>query len=688
MTKDLLLEIGVEEIPSGYMKRALDDFKNNCIKKLQESRLTYEEVNTWGTPRRLTLLIKNLAEMQEDKSLENRGPKKTAAFDDNGSPTKALQGFARAQALEIEKLEVKELNGIEYVFATKKEQGIESEVILPKILEDIVMSISFPKSMRWAYSQLRFARPIRWLLVLYGEKHLKINLEDLQSQSYTYGHRFLSKGKLEVKSIEEYFSILRNEYVILDQEERKQMIIAQMKTLATDINGIVVENEDLLEEINYLVEYPTAFCGNFSASYLQVPTEVLTTSMIAHQRYVPIFNQKNELLPAFIGVRNGNSDYIEQVKAGNERVLKARLEDALFFWKEDTKDTLANKVTELSNVLYHERLGSMMEKVERMQIIGEYIAKKTALSNSEQIKRAAYLCKADLLSHMVYEFTELQGIMGRYYARLSGEDNDVCEAIYEHYLPRFAGDILPQTECGTVLSMSEKLYNICGAFAIGMKPSGSQDPYALRRQALGITNIILQKHLEVELSELIEISYETLESIKPDHSLEEIITEVSDFILQRLRGVLFEKGISYDVLDAVFASPSSNLINIRLRCNIIQEFKNSEKYNDFMLVFNRTHNLSKKWNTSDVEVAYFVDESEKSLWNEIEYINIQVIKALEKHDYILALNTIAQLREKLDVFFETVMIMVEDKKIKANRLSILKNISSMCLMVADFSKLV
>ncbi|MEN6349379.1 MAG: glycine--tRNA ligase subunit beta, partial [Syntrophomonas sp.] len=532
------------------------------------------------------------------------------------------------------------------------------------------------------------ARPIRWLVAIYGDKRIDLHIENIKSANYTFGHRFLSLGPVGISNVNDYFRMLEDSFVILDQQKRKTMIWEQVQEAARKAGGKPMGNEELLEEINFLVEYPTAFYGQFSSSYLDVPPEVLTTSMIEHQRYFPVYDEEGKLLPGFIGVRNGTGFSLDVVKAGNERVLRARLEDALFFWKEDIKKPLAEMVAGLKDVLFHERLGTIMDKVERLQKLAVYIGRENNISDEKSLMRAAYLCKADLLSSMVYEFPELQGIMGRYYALQSKEDQEVSDAILEHYLPRFAGDSLPATPTGKVLSLAEKMDNLVGCFCIGIKPSSSQDPYALRRQAMGIVNILLDSGISMDLVAVLGQAYDNFAPIKPDISRDDTVNEVLEFIRQRLRGVLLDKGYSYDVVDAVLFLPGSDLNDILLRVSCLQEFKDAESFESFMVVYNRSNNLSKKWENDMVDYGVLVDDSEKELYQSLTQIHEKTDKALQLKDYRQALNLLAGLRPQLDKFFAAVMVMVNDEKLKNSRLGILKQIANICNEIADFSKIV
>lgn len=688
MKRDLLLEIGVEEMPSAFMSGALADLKSLAEQKFTARRVGFAQVKSLGTPRRLVLYVEGLEEKQQDAVIENRGPKKASAYDPQGNPSKAALGFARGQGVDVADLEIRSVDGTEYLFAIKKELGAATAEVLPEILLDIINSLSFPKSMRWAYYQTRFARPIRWLLALYGDQTVAVQIENVAGSNISYGHRFLAPESFAVNSIDEYFAQLRQRYVIVDHNERKDMIWEQIQAVARQTGGQALENDELLEEVTFLLEYPTAFSGSFSSSYLDVPPEVLITSMIEHQRYFPIFDERGRLMNAFIGVRNGTDYSLDIVRAGNERVLKARLEDALFFWKEDTSKALIDFVPGLEKVMFHERLGSIMDKVERLKKLAVFIGEKTGLGSPDKLERAALLCKADLLSNMVYEFPELQGIMGCYYALKSQEDEEVAAAINEHYLPRFAGDNLPASPTGQVLALAEKIDNLTACFAIGIKPTGSQDPYALRRQALGVVNILTDMNILVDLSCIIMAAYNNLHNVKTQGDARQVVGELMDFIRQRQRGILLDKGFAFDVTDSVLALSLMDIFDIQERVQAVQEFKTSEQFEDFMVVFNRSHNLSKKWDCATVIAEHLEDESEQILYQHLIQIQAAVEKSMIIRDYQQTLATLSALRVDLDRFFNAVMVMVDNEKLKAARLSILKSIAQLCGQVADFTKLI
>ncbi len=684
MSKDMLLEIGVEEIPSALMKAALDDLKSIAVTKFQSSRIGFTDIATMGTPRRLVLHVKGLEERQEDSVAESRGPKKSSAYNPDGTPSKAAQGFARSQGIDVSELRVKD----EYVYAVKQETGVLTEELLPNLITEVICSLNFPRSMRWGYYLTRFARPIRWLLVMFGDKMINITIENVGSAGWTMGHRFLAPEPIPVNSISDYFAVLRDNFVIVDHKERMERIWSQVKEVADIAGGAAKENEDLLEEVTFLVEYPTAFYGRFSESYLEVPPEVLTTSMIGNQRYFPVFDKNDQLMAGFIGVRNGTDYYLDQVRSGNERVLKARLEDALFFWKEDTSQPLSELVPGLKDVLFHERLGSVFEKVECLRKLAVILGNELGLSSPDKLDRAALLCKADLLSNMVYEFPELQGIMGRYYALHGNEDKEVAEAIVEHYLPRFAGDGNPRSATGIALALAEKLFNLTAFFALGIKPSGSQDPYALRRQALGIVNIILDAGIRIDLRSLIVKTHNLMDSFKLDVSADNTAADLMDFILQRMRGFMLDKGYSYDVIDAVLYQGNNNLLQIVDQAEAVSQFKNAAEWEDFLVVFNRSHNLSKKWESRAVVPEVLIDESEKVLYNHYLQVKPVLEKLIQEGGYTDGLKLLAELRMDVDSFFEAVMVMVEDEELRAARLGILKSIAGLCNSIADFTRVV
>ena len=520
MAKDLLLEIGTEEIPARFMTGALQQLRNVAKSKLTDLRIGYDEIQVVGTPRRLVLVVRGMAETQADMRSENKGPSIKIAFDEHGTPTKAAQGFARGQGVLATELIVKD----GYVYAMVHEIGKTVAELLPEMLTNIIDSLNFPKNMRWADLDRKFVRPIRWLLALFGSTVIPFTVAEITAANLTRGHRFLSKGEFVVASVEEYFATLADQFVMVDQEVRRQVIRDQVEKIAISQGGTATIDEDLLEEVVYLVEYPTALCGRFEAEYLSLPPEAIITPMREHQRYFPVFSNDGKLLPVFITVRNGGAEHLDIVRHGNERVLRARLADAQFFYEEDKKIKLIDRLDKLKTIVFQEGLGTIHDKTLRIEALALKISQAIGGADKLEpvISRCAKLAKADLVTGMVCEFTELQGIMGQEYALLNGESTEVAQGIFEHYLPRFAGDILPESLVGQVLSIADKLDNIVATFSRGLVPTGSQDPYALRRQALGIVNILIDGKHHVSLAGML---YEAMNLLRIDANKQKKITK-------------------------------------------------------------------------------------------------------------------------------------------------------------------
>jgi len=687
VNKELLLEIGTEEMPALLLPAAIDDLRKLAESELSAARLSYSNLRIGSTPRRLTLMVEGLADKQAEYVREVRGPRADKAFDAEGRPTKAVQGFVRSQGVSLDDLITREAGGHTYIFASIREQGQPTVQVLPEVLRRIITGMSFPRSMRWGYSEVRFIRPIRWIVALFDGEVIPLEIENVTSGDLTYGHRFLHPQAIKVKGIDEYIEKLRQAYVIVDVQERREWIWEQVTREAENQGGMVLKDEKLLEEVTFLVEYPTAFAGTFSSDYLSIPPEVLVTSMKEHQRYFPVVDNQGNLMPVFIGVRNGTNDNIQVVAEGNQRVLKARLDDAYFFYREDTKEPLESKVKLLDRVIYQARLGTIGEKARRLQNLSAFIARELGFEQIEQTDRAALLCKADLETNMVYEFPELQGIMGRNYALMDGEDPVVAQAIFEHYLPRFAGDELPVTPPGIALSLAEKFDNLVGNFAIGVRPTGSQDPYALRRQALGIVAMVLSSRLELDLDKVIRRSYREF-TARLDLDEEETVSSVMDFIRLRLRGVLQDEGIPYDILDAVVNLDTSQLLLISERARALTGIKEQAYFEDLMVAFNRPFNLSRKEGGRIVRPELFEDPAEQELYEATAKLNQELPGYLDRREYSAYCEKLASMRPYLDKFFERVMVMVEDDQIRENRLALLKQVVQIFLNFADFSKLV
>lgn len=685
MAKDLLLEIGTEEIPAKFMPAALAQLADIAKTKFADRRITCGEVQTYGTPRRLVLVVRDVAAQQADRTSENKGPAVKIAFDEGGAPTKAAQGFARGQGVDVSKLAVKD----GYVWAVVHEAGQPVAGILPELLPEIINSLNFPKSMRWGDLDVRFPRPIRWLVAIHGGEVVSFTLAEVASGDTSRGHRFLSKGPVTVKSVDEYFVKMTDNHVMVDQNLRRQIIREQVEKLAVQQGGTAVIDEDLLEEVVYLVEYPTALCGKFEDKYLALPAEAVITPMREHQRYFPVFAADGRLLPVFITVRNGGQDYIDIIRRGNERVLRARLADARFFFEEDKKVPLADRVEKLKTAVFQEGLGTMYDKTLRLQRLAAHIARQAGLPAAElpAVERAAYLAKADLVTGMVYEFAELQGVMGREYAKLSGETPAVAEAVYEHYLPRFAGDSLPASAAGRMVSIADKLDNIVATFSRGLIPTGSQDPYALRRQALGIANILIAARSHVSLAELTAAAMDLL-GISGDERRAKLQSDIQEFFRLRLKNILADEGMRYDMVDAILATRTDDLYDAWLRAKALAMDGGTVAMQRAVQGFTRAGNLAKNATTDAIDPALFAADGEKALYAALEKARRDIAAMTAARDYGGVLKALAGLADPIDAFFAQVMVMVEDTKVRDNRLALLKAVTGLAAGIADLGKIV
>ncbi len=687
MSKDFLLEIGVEELPARYIEDAKAQLKENTKNALEKERIEYENIKVLSTPRRLTVIVYGLSD--KGKSLENivKGPSKKIAFDEENNPTKALLGFMKGQGVELKDTYIDSLNGEDYVYARSTQDGKEIEEVLKDSLDFIIKNINFPKSMKWGGKNLKFARPIRWLMTLLDDKVLNYELEGIKSNNITRGHRFLGKNHIEVDKIENYEEILKENYVIVDEAKRRDIIKYGMEKLAREKGGSVQKDELLLDEVTNLVEYPTPIIGRIKDEYLKLPFDVITTPMKEHLRYFPVLDDKHRLLPYFITVRNGDNQYEEIVIKGNEKVLGARLEDAKFFYKEDMKYPLEDYLEKLKTVTFHEKLGSMYDKTIRINKlankIGDYL--QVGDETMRNLDRASYLAKADLVTKMVTEFTELQGKIGMEYASQKGENEIVSLSIFEQYLPRYAGDKLPSTTSGSILSISDKLDSICGLFAIGIQPTGSQDPFAMRRGAIGIINIINDKKLNVSLMDLIDFSlYIYVEENGLACDYKKVRKEIVEFFMGRVRNIFLEKGLSYDIIDSVINSGTDNIYDMKIRSEKIDQWAKSEDIADMLSSFNRISTLAVKGDSTEVKRDLLSPEG-ISLYDAYNNIEEKVDSFISKKEYDKALVLLSSLKQPIDNFFDSVMVMVDDIEIRNNRLALIKKIYLKMLKICDIT---
>lgn len=711
----LLFEIGTEEIPAKFMPGILKQLKELAAAKMQELRIPFEDITVYGTPRRMAFIAGGVAETQADVVVEAKGPSVKIAYV-SGAPSKAAQGFARGQGVDVKDLVVRD----NYVYAVKHLAGQPVVELLPGLLMDILTSLSFPKTMRWADYEFRFVRPIRWMVALFGDQIIPVEICGVKSGKFSMGHRFMQqslkaaaesqgllsaalskvgnkvysalagvKGAVEIPSAGDYKKVMYDNFVMVDQDERRALILQQIKDLAAQNGGEAEINEDLLEEVNYLIEWPTALCGKFEEKFLSLPKECIITPMREHQRYFPVLDEDGNLLNKFITVRNGGSEHLDIVTHGNERVLRARLSDAEFFFNEDRAIKLEDRLEKLKTVSFQEGLGNMYDKSERLVKMAEMLrfAINTPV-DEEELRRCALLCKTDLVTGMVIEFTELQGVMGREYALLDGEKPEVATGIFEHYLPRFAGDALPATTIGRIVGIGDKLDNICATFSRGLAPTGSQDPYALRRQALGVINILLDANYHISLAKIIAGTLYLLD-IKPEET-GKLVPQIMEFFKQRLRNLLMDQGIRYDVIDAVFADKrNDDMVDLAVRCKALAAYVEGGNAEPLVQVSVRVSNLCKKIEKEvAISGALFKDESENKLHEVVAAVSKEIIPEIVLYDYAAVLKAGEKVIEPVNTFFDNVMVMDEDENVKNNRLAMLEEVRGIVNAVGDLSLLV
>ncbi|URN94310.1 MAG: glycine--tRNA ligase subunit beta [Candidatus Pristimantibacillus lignocellulolyticus] len=692
MAKDLLLEIGLEEVPARFVRGAMEQLQQKFEKWLNDHRISFTAINSYATPRRLALIVTDVADKQSDIEEEAKGPARKIAKDEAGNWSKAALGFARSQGVEPEALYFQELAGVEYVYAKKSSIGVETSSLLSQGFVDVITSMSFPKNMRWGSHEMRFVRPIRWMIALFGNDVVNFELAGVATGRISRGHRFLGE-ETTIDNASDYVAKLRQQSVIVDVEERQQLIVKQIDTLASEKNWKIAIKEDLLEEVLFLVEYPSTLFGTYEESFLHIPQEVLITSMREHQRYFPVLDQAGKLLPFFVTVRNGDAHSIDVVAKGNEKVLRARLSDAKFFYEEDHKLTIEAALSKLENIVYHEELGSVGDKVRRTVTTANLIAEQLQVEKSTQTKvdRAAAICKFDLVSQMVYEFPELQGIMGEDYATRLGEDTEVAKAINEHYQPRFSGDAVPSHMVGAIVSLADKIDTIVGCFSIGIVPTGSQDPYALRRQATGIVQILLAHDLQLSLKQLFELSLSVHEKRGMKRAIEEISKDLQDFFGLRVKNWLSEQGAKYDVIDAVMVAGFSDLLLTKERAKVLMtqlEDTSKANFKTNVEAFNRVCNLASKAETKQVDESLFQESSEQALYTTWNNVHPQFVASISTRNVEAAYDLLASLREAIVAYFDSVMVMAEDEAVKRNRLATLALIADDIHQIADLSKLV
>ncbi|MFR6436629.1 MAG: glycine--tRNA ligase subunit beta [Peptoniphilaceae bacterium] len=676
-----LIEVGVEELPSSYIRNALNAFKDLVETALNEVNLGFDHIDAYATPRRLSLMIHGIDDTQGDIEDWVKGPAKKIAYKEDGSVNKPLEGFMRSQNVTEADLEVRELKGNEYIYAHIHKAGEPAEVILAEIIPNAIHHIPFPKNMRWGGKNLRFARPIRWILSMMNDRVVDFDLEGITLSNVTRGHRFLGSSHIEIKDVREYEEALEKNFVILDQDKRKESILYQINHMAKSNGGEIRRDDDLLEELTFIVEYPTAVLGNVQEKFLSLPDVVITTPMREHLRYTPVYSPEGDLLPYFVTIRNGNEEYADVVAEGNEKVLEARLEDARFFFDNDREKPLEDYVSQLGGIVFQEKLGTMADKTQRISDLVGRIGEILAVGDKtvESAKRACYLSKADLMTNMVQEFTELEGIIGSIYAKLDGEESVVSDAIREQYMPVASGADLPESTTGTIVSLADKFDTICGLFAIGEVPTGSQDPFALRRKAIGILRMINEKHWELSLSDCIDASlFSFVDSMGLVFDKEEVRKQILKFFRGRIDTMLDADGIRYDIIQALNDIDGEDSLRVFEKAQAMQNFFVDGDRKSFLEAVTRVENIASKNEPKDKTIdEAILTEEERALYDKVLAVEAELDEAYRKRDDARYLALLDSLTNAIHLYFDRVMIMAEDEGLRNNRLALIQRIDAL-----------
>jgi glycyl-tRNA synthetase beta chain len=693
---DLLFEIGTEEIPPSYIRPALETLRSGVGSSLATLGIEFARIRTFGTPRRMVLIVDGVDERAKDRKETVFGPPAERAFDQSGNPMPAAAGFAKKHGVDVGDLKTATTDKGEYVCVEKLTRGGLTVDLVGPILQSLLNEgIRFPKSMRWTSEPVRFARPVRWLTYVVDGKPGRdssgspFSWGGIQAGDTTRGHRFHGKKEIRVRSSAQYLDDLRSSSVIVDHEERKRMVKDLIEKAASAADGSIVEDEELLERVTFTVEFPFAVLGDFSKEFLGMPSEVVITALREHQDFFSVCNSAGKLMPHFVAVADAGADPAGKIKLGNERVLKARLDDAHFFWQQDLKDGLSAMADRLSHVVWQEQLGTLSEKSERVSGLARALSEKAGFNVDTALERAAHLCKADLTSLMVREkeFSSLQGAMGREYARESGEDEEVAAAIYEHYLPRFAGDALPETEAGQMLALADKLDSIVGCFGVGLLPTGSEDPYALRRQAIGVVRILMEKGIHLKLDEACDVSIE-LYGDRLTAGVDDLREWLWDFLESRVQTILVDDGNRFDmVASALGGADHTDPVMVATKLEAIKEFEKDERFGKLMTAFKRACNITRGLDAGPVDQSLFEDEAEGNLYGAYNGILDEFEQATRDKRFRDALGALLELAGPIDVFFDRVMVMTEDENLRVNRLNLLGAITGLFLSIADFSRL-
>jgi glycyl-tRNA synthetase beta chain len=684
---DFLLEIGTEEIPAGYIQAALDALAGSLINRLAETRIDHGAVSTYGSPRRLVVRINGIAARQKAVTEQVMGPPERIAFDDQGRPSVPAVKFAEKVGLPVERLAVKETEKGRYLTATVTDRGVASKTVLQRILPEIILATPFPKAMRWSNLTIAFARPIQSVLALLGKSVVSFALADkLKSGRYAWGHMFMHRKKVKIDQPDDYLPKMRQSMVIADIPERREMVLREIAAAAESMGGRILPDEELVDIVTHLVEIPIATGGRFDEGFLELPREILITAMREHQKYFAVVAPDGSLMPCFVAVNNTRTKDLGLVAKGHERVLRARLSDARFFFQADLKEKMEDRRERLKGVLFQAKLGSMHAKVQRVVALGAHLSASESQEIQSHVQRAAMLCKADLVSQVVGEFPKLQGIMGRVYAAAAGEPGDVATAIEEHYRPVYSGGVLPQTRTGAILAIADKLDSICGCFHVGLVPTGASDPYALRRQCIGIVQTILAQNLDISLKAAIDFSLRQFEAEQKTAAAE----AVTLFFQSRIARILAEEGFDKDIVAAVTSVSIDNIPDVWKRTRALQALKGAPDFEPLAAAFKRVVNILRKAQGeigSFPDKARFQEPSETALFDAYDQVKIRVGQKMEGGDLEGALRVIASLRSPVDRFFDDVMVMTDDLALRGNRLALLNAIAGLFDRMADFSKI-
>lgn len=679
----LILEIGTEEIPARFLPETIQKLRENGERLLGEYRLPHRNVRAYATPRRLTLMAE-IDLMQRATEKEVWGPPVNVAYDESGAPTKAAEAFAKANNVELSSLRRRDKGRGVYLIAVVSESSQPTATLLPEVLLKIITSLSFPKSMRWGDGTLRFARPIHWILALYKNEKVLFSLEELRSSGTTRGHRFLSPGSFDVKDGRAYINLLRNNFVVLDPEERRKMILDGIGKLASSVKATLVEDEELIQHVAFLVEYPSPVICAFPQDYLSLPRELLVTVMKGHQKYFALQEPGGSLANHFVVVSNTRPDNAAIIQRGAEKVIKARFEDARFYYDQDRKTLSTERLEGLRKVIYHDRLGTLFEKTQRLTALADFLVQRCAPEKAEDVHRAALLSKTDLITGVVREFPELQGTMGMYYARAEGYGEEIARGLAEQYLPAHSGGRLPETDIGAILSLADKFDNLSSFFMLGLTPTGAEDPFALRRQAIGITSILRERRYELTITEVLR---EGLGLFRIDQP-ESVLADLLRFFEQRFEPYFASAGFPGDSISSVLHLLREQPVHaLEGRLSALAAFRDHADYPQFLLAVKRVNNISPAEEMPGPDAALFEHDEERALHSEVGRVQPETARLLESGRYLDAVRALAGLKDVINSFFDKVLVMDKREEVRRNRLALLKTVQGLSRQIADFSKL-